>query len=93
MLKAIGNTTKLCHMRRKKPDSKKKTLRLKRKKKDGEVEMVANGENLEQSWNGRFGKQGFQKAGRRNGEIWNSIGGVVPRNSLPEINKCRILSR
>ena len=49
--------------------------------------MVANGEILEQSWNERFGKLGFQKARRRNGEIWHSIGGVVPRNSLSrEIN-------
>ena len=51
------------------------------------MEVVADNEILEQGWNGRFGRLRFQRVRKRNRKIWHSIGGAVPRNSLPrEIN-------
>ena len=62
---------------------------IRRKKKDGatKVKVFTDCEILEQGWNWRFKRLGFQKVRRRKGEIWHSIGGVVQRNSQErEIN-------
>ena len=70
-------------MRRKKPNCKKNPKNEEREKNRAtKAEIIVDSEILEQGWNRRLRRLEFQRVGRRNGEIWHSNGGVVPRNFL-----------